>query len=129
MLIRFSIAFTCKNSLQRVNLLCCQYQWWYEVKAILKATFKSCRKPISWNLLHVPWNDWLHYSSRKSILSAVQPFSVIIIDRNKYYLGPLVEMGLYRLQEYWRIMSKISRYSDASPLKSIRNLNICMIIR
>ena len=35
-----------------------------------------------------------------------------------------VEMGWYRLQEYQCIMSKVSQYSDASLLKSIRSLNI-----
>ena len=35
-----------------------------------------------------------------------------------------LEMGQYRLQEYQCIMSKVSRYSDASLLKSIISLNI-----
>ena len=47
------------------------------------------------NLLHVSWNDRLHYLS-KSQFSAqpVQQILVTIIDRNIYYLGPLVEILL-----------------------------------
>ena len=47
---------------------------------------------LSRNLLHKPWNDWLHCSSKKSILSLVQVILATNIDRIKYYLGPLTEI-------------------------------------
>ena len=53
---------------------------------ILKANFKLCGKPISQNLLHAPWNDWLHCSSKKAILCPVQPILGAKINKNKDYL-------------------------------------------
>ena len=53
----------------------------------------NCVGSLSFSkLLHTPWNDRLYYSSKKSILSPVQPTSATNINRIKYYLGPLEEI-------------------------------------
>ena len=39
----------------------------------------------------------LHYSSKKSILSPVQPISATNVDRIKYYLDPVEEIYFHEL--------------------------------
>ena len=65
----------------------------FKYNGLLKTTFKLCGKPISLEVYHMcNGNDWLHYSSKMAILSPVQPILVTVIKRNKYYLGPVIEV-------------------------------------
>ena len=68
----------------------------YKYKRLVKTTFKSCGKPMFFEIYHsaialsgLP--TCLHYSSKIPICSGVQPVLPTSIDRMGYYLGPIVE--------------------------------------
>ena len=53
-----------------------------------RTTFTSCGKPIS---AHTQLKHWHQYSSKMPILSGAKPISATNTNRNKYYLGPVID--------------------------------------